>query len=305
MQENNIPELLIVDDIPKNLQVLAGHLSDEPYELTMATSGEAALKAVKHNKPDLILLDVSMPGLNGYEVCKILKEDDKYSTIPILFLTAHNEVEDKLKGFEAGAVDYITKPFNQAELKARIKTHLELHYLKEELIKKNSELTKASITDPLTGISNRRGMIEQMGLELNRIERGSNPGGLLLSDIDNFKLINDNFGHDYGDYVLKEVTQIMRENIRSQDMLARWGWEEFLLFFVDSDIDGAYKAGDKIREAIESHNFTFNNITHKVTMTFGITLISEKGSLDFYVKQADLALYEGKDSGKNRVVIWS
>jgi diguanylate cyclase (GGDEF)-like protein len=282
---------------------LAGHLSDEPYELTMATSGEAAIKSVKNNQPDLILLDVSMPGKNGYEVCQILKEDKLYSSIPILFLTAHDGVEDKLRGFDVGAVDYITKPFNQAELKARIKTHLELHHLKQELVQKNLELTKASVTDPLTGISNRRGMIEQMEIELSRIGRGSNTGGLVLSDIDDFKLVNDNYGHDYGDYVLKEVTKIIKDNVRSQDMTARWGGEEFLLFFVDTDIDEAYMACNKIREAIEKQNFNFNKITHKITMTFGLSLVSSNKGVDYYVKQADLALYDGKKSGKNRVVI--
>ncbi len=303
MSVKDLSELLIVDDIPKNLQVLASHLSHEPYEITMATSGEAAINSVIQSKPDLILLDVSMPGLDGYQVCKKLKEDIKYSSIPILFLTAHNEIEDKLKGFEAGGVDYITKPFNQAELKARIKTHLELHHLREELKIKNLELAKASITDPLTGLSNRRGMIDHMLIELSRIERTSNPGGLLLSDIDNFKNINDSYGHDYGDYVLKEVSDIMKESMRNQDMLARWGGEEFLLFFVDSDIDGAFKAGEKIREAIANHEFVFNDITHRVTMTFGLTLILGNKELDYYIKQADLALYEGKESGKNRVVI--
>ncbi|MGL1890378.1 MAG: diguanylate cyclase [Spirochaetaceae bacterium] len=288
-------EILIVDDIPKNLQVIASHLVNEPYELIMATSGKSAIAAMEDSIPDLVLLDISMPDMNGYEVCEYIKRDQRLKNIPVIFLTAFSDVENVVKGFEVGGIDYIKKPFHQAELKIRIKTHLELHKLKKDLL-------RCSITDPLTRIDNRRGIVDKLEVEYHRLSRGGTEGYLMLGDIDDFKVINDTYGHDYGDYVLQSIAAIIRENIRSEDLFGRWGGEEFLLYFPQIKKEGALDVGEKIRHTIENYIFEFNNHKHKVTMTFGISILTEKDKLEAAIKRCDIGLYDGKETGKNRVI---
>lgn len=294
--------ILIVDDVPQNIQVIAGHLGEEFYDLVMATSGEAALKAVEEDAPDLILLDVNMPGLNGFEVCSKIKKNNKLSGIPVIFLTARVDSEDIVSGFEAGAVDYVTKPFNKSELKARVKTHLELYHLKEELILKNELLLKASVTDPLTGLENRRGILEFLESERGRIKRGGKASGIILSDIDNFKSINDTYGHDAGDLILKNISNIMKNTIRINDHVARWGGEEFLFVLPEVSVTECRIVAEKIRAEIESYASKFNSIDIKTTITAGLSEFNIDNDIDQSIKIADKALYKGKKEGKNRVI---
>lgn len=280
--------ILIVDDVPKNLQVIGSHLSNEGYELVMATSGEAALKAVKEEPPDLILLDINMPGIDGYQVCKKLKASEEYKDIPIIFLTARADKEDLVQGFEAGAVDYVTKPFNKSELIARVKTHIELYKLKQELI-------RISLTDPLTKLENRRSIAKFFDQDI----KGA---FILLSDIDNFKSINDTYGHDCGDLVLKTVSKEIKNNLREEDRVGRWGGEEFLIILPGTSIDEGRIIAEKIRSSIENLAIKYNNNSIPVTMTFGSAEYNITDSADKVIMLADNALYEGKSQGKNRVI---
>lgn len=288
-------EILIVDDMPKNLQVLANLLSEEEYQITMATSGESALESVKDSIPDLILLDINMKGISGFETCKILKDDERYKDIPVIFLTARDEPDDIVKGFELGGVDYLTKPFYQAELLVRIKNILELFDLRKRL-------EQVAITDPLTTLMNRRGMIERLEQDISRLKRNSSKACLIISDIDNFKSINDTLGHDFGDYVLKCVAEILSNSLRREDLISRWGGEEFLIFLSDTTLENGYAIIDTIRESIATNNFELNGAKKQVTMTFGLTTIDENQTIDQNVKKADEFLYRGKTSGKNIVI---
>lgn len=293
--------ILIVDDIPKNLQVIASHLGNEKYELIMATSGEAALEVLEDETPDLILLDINLTGIDGIETCKKIKYIEHLKPIPIIFLTAKTDIDDIVLGFEVGAVDYIIKPFNKAELKARINTHLELHHLRQELVLKNRELEVLSRTDPLTKLNNRRSMMEFLSYEAGRIERGTDPAGIILMDIDNFKSFNDTYGHEAGDEILKKVSECLTETVRKSDKVARWGGEEFLVALPETSTSGTEDVAEKIRKNIEGTELIYKDQKLNITITAGCALLINE-NIDKVINYADEKLYIGKEQGKNRII---
>jgi diguanylate cyclase (GGDEF)-like protein len=302
--------ILLVDDVARNLQVLCTMLGREKYRIAVARDGKQALEMVKKVKPDLILLDVMMPEISGFEVCKQLNDSQDTWDIPIIFLTAKTETEDIVKGFEYGAVDYVTKPFSGTELLARVRTHLELKRAREELIKKNKELMVAkekldlaARTDPLTQLSNRRDILEKIEYEKVRFERGKRPFTMILGDVDNFKSFNDLYGHSCGDTVLTAVARLMKSLVRKQDCVARWGGEEFLVLLPETDIEGGITIAEKIRDAIENHTILFNEKELSITITFGVATYGSNcsRSIDDCIRSVDLAMYAGKQKGKNCV----
>jgi diguanylate cyclase (GGDEF)-like protein len=321
------PLILIVDDLPRNLQVLANTLSRENYQMAAAVSGYQVFELLNEIIPDLILLDIAMPGMDGYEVCEKLKADSRFKDIPVIFLTAKNDTEDIVRGFGAGAVDYVTKPFHTVELLARVKTHLELKRSQEALKKAYDELRIANqqlagenqkllsvqkmleiaaCTDALTRISNRRHMIEKIDYEVNRAERSGKPFVLVLSDIDNFKRINDEYGHDCGDYVLVNMAAAIKSMLRKQDHIGRWGGEEFLFILPETDLSGGEFLSEKIRKALNEKSYEYNGIQLSVSMTFGVSQyqLSQK-DIRSCLKMADEALYLGKQKGKNCVMVFA
>ncbi len=329
---NNKPLILIVDDNPQNVQILGKKIEQNGYDTAIAMNGAQALNYVKHQEPDLILLDIIMPEMDGFEVCQILKTNPITEEIPLIFLTACNGYDDISKAFEIGAVDYITKPFNLIELNARIKTHLELKKSRETLkcyneqlestnkelkdaneiisqknLQLNEAMSKLKIaakTDPLTGLLNRRCILEKIDLETIRFRRNGKRFSLALGDLDNFKNINDRYGHDCGDYVLKSTADLMKYLIREQDSLARWGGEEFLLLLPETDMKGAKTISEKISERIQNTLFQYKDIRLSLTITFGVTEFDSASEIDASIKNADIALYNGKNNGRNRVVVY-
>lgn len=317
--------ILLVDDDPSSLGVLVDSLEDNGFETYVARSGKGALRQIEHGLPDLILLDVRMPGMDGFETCRHLKANDTTKDIPVIFMTALSETIDKVKGLEAGGVDYITKPFDIAELLARVKMHLELqryreelkHYIQElertnaalehtnqALRESQEQLQIAARTDPLTQLPNRRDIIEKIGYERIRFERSKKSFALIVGDIDDFKQFNDTYGHDCGDFILVTVANLMRSSIRKQDQLARWGGEEFLFLLPETNLEGGRVVAEKIREKIASHVYMFQGQDLSVTMTFGVSVFDKNAlSIDGCIKSADQALYRGKEEGKNRVIL--
>lgn len=315
--------ILIVDDNNQNLMVLADTLESCDYEIGFAMNGKQALDYIAHEKPDLILLDVMMPEMDGYETCSILKNDPEYKDIPIIFLTAKVETNDIVKGFEAGGADYISKPFNSLELKSRVKTHLgfkraqdkvresykalieankqieDKNVLLNELVKK---LDVSSKTDYLTGLFNRRSMIDEIGQEVINSKTNSTTFTLVMADIDFFKNVNDTYGHDNGDFVLKEISNILSNSIRKSDTLSRWGGEEFLILFRNTQIQGCLALTERIRKFINDYVFKMNGVDNKLTMTFGVSEYKLGDNIDELVKRADVALFKGKNSGRNVVI---
>ena len=296
-------KVLIVDDTPANIDILARFLKQNGLDLSVAPDAEIALKVIAKNKPDLILLDVMMPGIDGYQLCEKLKSDDLTKGIPIIFITAKSEVEDLVKGFDVGGVDYIIKPFQQKEVVARVKNQLTTVKLIHEKNKLIEELDSISRIDPLTGVSNRRDMMEVLENEQFRYERYEKVFCLLMFDIDFFKKVNDQYGHDMGDFVLKKVSAVLKKKCRKVDFLARWGGEEFLIVLPETSLAGGERAAESMRKAIESEKIKFNDHEISVTMSIGVACQNEKEmKLEELLKVADERLYKAKDSGRNRVI---
>ncbi|MFO7088415.1 diguanylate cyclase response regulator [Arthrospira platensis PCC 7345] len=287
--------ILIVDDVSKNLQVVGAMLDDVGYATTFATSGKQAIERVKTANPDLILLDLMMPEINGLQVCEHLKADPLYAEIPIILLTASNESEHLLQAFSQGAVDYVTKPYKAPELLARVKTHLELKYTRDELKQALVELEKLATTDALTGIANRRHLLVLGEREFQRTHRYNNPFSVLMIDIDHFKLINDNYGHNIGDKALKIMAAVTVNALRKVDIFGRFGGEEFVVFLPETKADEALVVAERIREAIATTPIYVDDQTIHITVSIGVTIYnSSEISLDGLLMEADKALYDAK-----------
>ncbi len=300
--------VLIVDDIPLNIKILGEALRND-YHITISTNGEQAIEISKSDetRPDLIILDIIMPQMDGYEVCRRLKANPKTKDIPVIFITAKDKADDEVMGFQVGGVDYITKPFNIAAVLARVKTHIQLK-------EKNEMLERIAAIDPLTNLSNRRGIDEKLDVEWKRALRGETPISILLMDIDYFKKYNDHYGHPKGDECLVRVASVLRDSLkRPADFLARYGGEEFMVILPETDSDAAVDVGNRLRAATEAscilHECS-DLICKKVTISVGVATTEphKHGDLspEDMIKQADVALYESKKNGRNcvsRVVV--
>jgi diguanylate cyclase (GGDEF)-like protein len=295
--------ILIVDDVSKNLQVVGAMLDEVGYATTFATSGKQAIERVKTANPDLILLDLMMPEINGLQVCEHLKADPLHAEIPIIFLTASNDSQHLLQAFGQGAVDYVTKPYKAPELLARVKTHLELKYTRDELKKALVELETLATTDSLTGISNRRHLLTLAEREFQRAQRYRHPFSILMLDIDHFKSINDTYGHATGDEALKLMADVTRNALRQVDIFGRFGGEEFVVFLPETPLPDAVTVADRIREAIASVSVAMDDAAIRMTVSIGVaTYQTEEPNLDTLLMRADKALYEAKQRGRDRVV---
>lgn len=291
--------ILIIDDEQSNIKLLAGELQTH-YPISFALNGEDGLRIVRGDLPvDLILLDIMMEGMDGYEVCRRLKSDPHTCNIPVIFITAMNEVADETKGLEIGAVDYITKPFTMAVVKARVRTHLEL--------KRHRDLLEnLSSLDGLTAISNRRRYDEVIQLEWKRSQREATPLSLILIDIDHFKPYNDTYGHAAGDDCLKQVAKTLAASVnRPGDLVARYGGEEFVAVLPRTDPEGAAFVAEKMRRDIESLDIRHESSPTAgcLTISLGVatTLPTPHESPRELAGASDRSLYQAKRNGRNRV----
>jgi two-component system cell cycle response regulator len=313
-------KILIVDDESKNVKLLERALFRNGYQNVKSTTDpREVLSIYKEYSPDLLLLDLVMPHLDGFAVMEQLKPLTQ-DYFPVMVLTAKSDDETCIKALNSGATDFISKPFNLLEVFIRIEKLLEIRLLQkqvreqnetlekavqertQELIDANIKLNKLSRTDSLTNLPNRRDLSEKMEIELVRNERSKSTFSLIMGDIDNFKIINDTFGHDAGDDVLVRVAKIITGAIRRQDTVARWGGEEFLIFSPETGIDGGAKLAEKIREYIEKEKFSYGQKNMVVTMSFGVSSSGMNLPLKELVIKSDNNLYEAKNSGKNKVV---
>lgn len=402
-------KVLVIDDTQKNLEVVGQILTDAGYDVTVANNGPRGIAVAKKVAPDVILLDVMMPEMDGYDVCRRLKTERNTKNIPVIFLTAKTECEDIVAGFKSGAIDYITKPFIKDELLARVKVHAELalksrqeamlaemldkyaleiiidldgkiryvssaflritgydeeeildqsfdvlkhpdsfrsmltdilesvtnkftYYKEIDLITKHDEklivntfaeplkdqaenvkgaqcfmtditskkeLQKLSITDKLTNLNNRQKLDQVLSYEYSQFQRYTTPFSVILLDLDDFKTVNDSFGHITGDKVLVETAKILRSNIRDSDTCGRWGGEEFLIIVPKSVENDAILVAEKLRSSIENADF---GIDKRITTSIGVAHITEGLSVVKLLSTADKALYKAKKSGKNKVI---
>ena len=304
-------KILIVDDHEDNIELLRARLEARGYEVHGANDGYAALEAVERVCPDLILLDVMMPKMDGIEVVRRLKANSKLPFIPVIMQTALDSTENKVQGLDAGADDYITKPINFAELEARVNSLLRIKKLQTQLEERdielselNAKLRKISLTDGLTGVDNRRSLEERLKEMWGHSIRLHEPIAIVMCDIDKFKSVNDDYGHQAGDSVLKEIAQLLKDEAREIDRVGRYGGEEFLLILSGTVLDAAVTFAERLREKVENHTFSYEGGTLRRTMSCGVAgaphpRVKDQEAL---VRAADDALYVAKETGRNRVV---
>lgn len=286
--------LMIVDDTKENIKVLQGILAKEGYKIGVALNGNQALKNVKKLKPDLILLDVMMPDIDGFETCRILKSDPETKDISVIFLSAKNDMDDVSMGFEVGGVDYIAKPFLDRDICVRVKTHMRLQAAMKKLV-------LLATRDPLTTLSNRRSFNEKLESEYKRSLRNGESFALIFVDIDHFKRINDTFGHFTGDEVIKKVATFLNSFGRTGDDVCRWGGEEFLIFLPNTDSKGAARKAEKIREGVSRLQVNFEENKVNFTVSMGIGAFNKNIKLNQIINIADRNLYLAKNNGRNCV----
>jgi len=295
--------ILAVDDNSVNRILLEKLLKKEGYKITILGSSEEVMPYLADITPDIILLDLMMPNINGLELCESIKLNPNFQEIPVIFLTASDEKKDLLKAFNLGAVDYITKPFHNQELLARIKNHLELKFTRDELKKALIELEKLAKTDDLTGISNRRNFLALAQREFNLARRQKRYFSLLILDIDYFKTINDTYGHPIGDKVIQFVANKCVESVRKEDLCARWGGEEFIIFLSETDLEGAVMVANRIRMGVDQETIEIEDHQINVTVSIGVSVYNnDDASVNQTISRGDMALYRAKNEGRNRVV---
>ena len=297
--------ILIIDDsVTVREQII---LALKPYNLFdhyhEAEDGLDGFKKVLSSPVDLILCDLEMPRIDGFKFLTMIKARPEAVNVPVIILTGMDDRERKLKGLEQGASDYITKPFDREELVARVKVHLKIKKLQDELKRSNELLLDLSNTDHLTGLYNRRYMVEALDKEVQRSVRKGGTLSLILLDIDHFKQVNDRFGHLQGDVVLQRVALTMKKELRTYDVAARYGGEEFVAILPDSALQESVLAAERIRLAVQSTTFDGPLAPLCLTASLGVAFFTGEHSVtvDGFIKQADDALYRAKANGRNRV----
>lgn len=296
-QPGRRPKLLVVDDQPINIQALYQVFSRD-HQVFMATSGEQSLAMCAGKQPDLVLLDVEMPGMDGYEVCRRLKADAATRDIPVIFVTAHSDEEAETRGLDAGAVDFISKPINPRIVRARVKTQL--------MLKAQSDLLRHWVyVDGLTGVHNRRYFDERLRSEWGRAVRNSALLSVVLIDVDFFKRYNDRYGHQAGDDCLRRVAATLKSGLRRPgDLIARYGGEEFACLLPDTGLSGALQLAGQLGQLVHDRHIEHADsaVAPVVTVSQGVCCKTAEavGSAGALLREADAQLYAAKAQGRHR-----
>jgi diguanylate cyclase (GGDEF)-like protein len=298
MTEAEIPRsrVLVVDDDPSMGDLLESFLQHE-YRVSVATGGEQAIELCHRELPDIVLLDVMMPDADGYDVCRRLKSDPTTRDIPVIFVTARSETEEEIKGLEAGAVDFLTKPVHRGIVLARVRTHVVLR-------QQAAKLRDMAMTDVLTGVANRRSIEERLESEWRRCRRNGMPLAVIMVDIDHFKLYNDAFGHHAGDNCLQHIASALKKGLRRPgDLLGRYGGEEFICLLPETTLEHAVKRADELGRSVMALNIVQARTADSpvVTVSRGVsaTIPSTEIDLSDLLQVADAMLYDAKRRGRN------
>ncbi len=296
VSESKLPRVLLVDDSEHIHALLCKRLERMEVTLHSAMNGEEGLKMAREINPALILLDLRMPGLDGFQVLRAIKDDDELNGVQVIIISASEEIEDKVTGLELGAVDYVCKPFNMPELRARMNSALRIHRLM-------TLLEQRAQVDGLTGLWNRAHFDSRLAEEVSHRDRSGGPLTLVLCDADHFKSVNDTYGHAAGDAVLEGIARIFR-TLRARDIPCRYGGEEFAILLRDTDVEKAVPVVERLRQQVESTRWPAHP-ERTVTMSFGVTDCPEGDAKSpaNWLKAADGALYQAKQQGRNRVCV--
>jgi diguanylate cyclase (GGDEF)-like protein len=294
--------VLVAEDDPVSCHLLKSILAKWDYDVNVLTDGAAALKVLESDDaPRLAILDWMMPGMEGPQICAQIRERKNRPYIYVLLLTARSEKRDLLHGLELGADDYLTKPFDSEELRARLLVGERILTLQDDLIAAREELRFRATHDVLTGVANRAAVMDALRGELSRQVREQRSFGVILVDIDHFKNVNDTFGHLCGDEVLRGVTRRMKECVRPYDTLGRYGGEEFLIIASDADAKGSMALAERIRNLVQSKPVMTQAGEVRVTVSLGAAVSTSARNADpqMLLRLADQALYRAKDKGRN------
>jgi len=305
--------ILVVDDSPAIRRQIRGVLKElqelEGVEdFLEAADGLQAFKLLVDRKPDLVVCDLIMPTFDGQKFLAMRATRPDLANIPVIMLTAEGEASRKVEVFELGASDYVTKPFDNEELLARVRVHYRLKVLQDELREANKRLEALADTDGLTGLFNRRYLDGLLLRELQRTARYKTPIGVVLLDIDHFKQVNDTFGHAMGDEVLRNVAKVVMAGVRVTDSVARYGGEEIAIVFTQTPIQGVAEVTERLRARLEQFEHVYDGNTVHRSASFGVGVFDGRGvplTPRELVERADRALYHAKRSGRNRVVLWT
>ena len=269
-----------------------------------AGSGAEALRVLLQEQVDMILCDLEMPGIDGLKLLKLVEKQERYRGVPFIMLTGKDDISTKVDSLEAGASDFLTKPVHDEELVARVRVHLQIKRLQDELKQKNVLLERLAITDELTGVANRRALMDTLARELSRARRHSTDFSFVMLDIDHFKRVNDDYGHQAGDHALRYVADALRESLRTHDFVGRYGGEEFGIMLPHTGREGALSVAERHRITIAQAPLVYDGKTIRLTASFGVATYPTPryGTIEALVAAADRALYRAKADGRNRVV---
>lgn len=298
-ERSNRPVILVVEDDIRIVNICRNVLGASGYLIESAVDAEAALEAVLRLRPDLIILDLMLPGRDGLELLSELRKQDDAQAVPVIILTALGDLKTKIKGFYLGADDFLVKPLSSMELVARVKANLRKYDCQRRLSRKLQETFIQATTDHLTGLYNRRYLESVLEREMALHRRSGQPLSLMMIDIDDFKKINDNFGHQSGDEVLRALAEVFKKYLRAGDLAVRWGGDEFLILLPNTPLKDAIGIGERIRG-----NFVqkFAALGPKATMSQGLACMAEGEDAENLMRRLDEALYRAKGEGKNRMV---
>ncbi|MEI7836466.1 MAG: diguanylate cyclase [Planctomycetota bacterium] len=287
-------KILLIDDDPAAVALAKARLADEGHEVFLAAGGVPGLTLARREHPDLILLDIDMPDMSGYDVCRALKNEGELCMIPVIFLSGSSDAKTKVRGLDLGAVDFVTKPFDAFELRARVRAALRTKRLQDMLI-------QYAHVDPLTGLPNRRALMERLEKEWARIQRYGGVLSVVMADIDNFKRINDTYGHSVGDKILQAVSSALASQCREADTPARYGGEELTVLLPECDVAGATILAERCRQAVQNSVVEVNRKGVSVTASFGVADSIGIPTAEALIVAADTCLYAAKAAGRNTV----
>jgi diguanylate cyclase (GGDEF)-like protein len=308
MSDVQAGSIMVVDDTPENLALLSTMLTSAGHRVLAFPSARTALAAAERRAPDLVLLDICMPEMDGFELARRFGAIPALREVPIIFLSALSDTTEKLKAFAAGGVDYVVKPLQLAEVKVRVETHLRLRRLAQSLDQRNHELESAlariaelATRDELTGLSNRRATLDRIR-ELHALAgRHGGAESLIFVDLDHFKRVNDELGHAAGDAVLAGAAERLRGAVRSTDVVGRWGGEEFMVVLRQTGRDDALEVAEKLRVRLSLTPMAVDDHSLSITGSLGVATLRAGESIEAWIERADAACYQAKRAGRDRV----